>query len=120
MSRNLIIYYSRRGQNYVGGSIVNLARGNTELVVGYIADAVGADLFEVVTAKPYSEDYTACTEEQRPSSAAMPAQSSGIIFRIFPDTIALRWPAPAGGAPIPAVYSLSWKSWTSLERGCFL
>ena len=65
MSRNLIIYYSRRGQNYVGGSIVNLARGNTELVVGYIADAVGADLFEVVTAKPYSEDYTACTEEAK-------------------------------------------------------
>lgn len=31
---------------------MNLARGNTELVVGYIADAVGADLFEVVTAKP--------------------------------------------------------------------
>ena len=29
--KNLIIYYSRRGQNYVNGSIKNLARGNAEV-----------------------------------------------------------------------------------------
>ena len=62
---NLIIYYSRRGQNYVSGSIKNLKRGNAELIAEYIKDAVGADLFEVDTVKPYSEDYMTCTEEAK-------------------------------------------------------
>lgn len=63
MSRNLIIYYSRKGANYVNGSIVDLARGNTEICAEYIQNAVGGDLFEVRTVKPYSADYTKCTEQ---------------------------------------------------------
>ena len=36
---NLIIYYSRRGENYSSdGSFVNLEKGNTEYVAEYIAD----------------------------------------------------------------------------------
>ena len=31
MSSNLIIYYSRKGENYVNGSIVDLKKGNTEI-----------------------------------------------------------------------------------------
>ena len=65
MSKNLIIYYSRRGQNYVSGSIKNLAKGNAELITGYIKNAVGADVFEVDTVKPYSTDYMTCTEEAK-------------------------------------------------------
>ena len=63
MIKNLVIYYSRKGQNYVNGSIKSLAKGNTEIVAEYIRDAVGADLFEVETVDDYSEDYTTCTEE---------------------------------------------------------
>lgn len=63
MSRNLIIYYSRKGANYVNGSIVDLEKGNTEICAEYIQNAVGGDLFEVRTAKPYSADYTECTEQ---------------------------------------------------------
>ena len=63
MIKNLVIYYSRKGQNYVNGSIKPLAKGNTEIVAEYIRDAVGADLFEVETVDDYSEDYTTCTEE---------------------------------------------------------
>ena len=65
MSKNLIIYYSRKGQNYVNGSIVDLKKGNTELAAEFIQKAVGGDLFEVETVRPYSEDYTACTEEAK-------------------------------------------------------
>lgn len=36
MSKTLVIYYSRRGQNYVNGSIENLAKGNTEIAAEYI------------------------------------------------------------------------------------
>ncbi|MBQ3264275.1 MAG: NAD(P)H-dependent oxidoreductase [Ruminococcus sp.] len=63
--KNLIIYYSRRGQNYVNGSVKNLSKGNAELITEYIKDAVGADVFEVDTVKPYDTDYMVCIEEAK-------------------------------------------------------
>ena len=33
---NLIVYYSRKGQNYWNGSIVDLAKGNTERVAEFV------------------------------------------------------------------------------------
>lgn len=63
--KNLIIYYSRRGQNYVNGGIKELSRGNAELIAEYIKNAVGADVFEVDTVKPYSGDYMVCIEEAK-------------------------------------------------------
>ena len=63
MAKTLVIYYSRKGNNYVNGSIHNLKKGNTEIVAEYIQKAVDADLFEVDTVKPYSADYMTCTEE---------------------------------------------------------
>lgn len=63
--KNLIIYYSRKGTNYSNGSIVNLEKGNTEIVAEFIQNAIGGDLFEVETVKEYSEDYTTCTEEAK-------------------------------------------------------
>ncbi len=65
MSKKLIIYYSRKGENYLNGSIKKLAKGNTEIVAEYIASAVDGDLFEVDTVKPYSEDYYTCTDEAK-------------------------------------------------------
>lgn len=65
MSKTLVIYYSRKGNNYVNGSIKNLKKGNTEIVAEYIAESVDADLFEVDTVQPYSEDYMTCTEEAK-------------------------------------------------------
>ena len=62
MSKILIAYYSRKGQNYVNGAIKNLAKGNTEIVAEFIQKAVGGDLFEIDTVKEYPADYTECTE----------------------------------------------------------
>ena len=62
MAKTLVIYYSRKGQNYVNGSIRELTKGNTELIAEYIRDAVGADLFEVETVEDYPVDYMECTE----------------------------------------------------------
>ena len=61
----LIVYYSRKGQNYWSGSIVDLKKGNTERVAEFIQKAVGGDLFEIETIKEYSKDYMACTEEAK-------------------------------------------------------
>ena len=65
MSKILIAYYSRKGQNYVNGSIKNLAKGNTERVAEFIQQAVGGDLFEIQTVKEYAADYTQCTLEAK-------------------------------------------------------
>lgn len=37
---NLIVYYSRKGQNYRNGSIVDLAKGNTKRVAEFVQKAV--------------------------------------------------------------------------------
>ena len=63
MTNNLIIYYSRVGENYFNGSVRSISKGNTEIVAEFIQKAVGGDLFQVDTVKPYAEDYYACTEE---------------------------------------------------------
>ena len=65
MAKNLVIYYSRRGQNYFGGNIRDIAKGNTEYCVEFIQKAIGADIFEVETVKEYSRDYMTCTEEAK-------------------------------------------------------
>jgi flavodoxin len=65
MANNLIIYYSRKGENYVNGSIKKLSKGNTEIVAEFIQDAVGGDLFQVDTVKRYAEDYYACIDEAK-------------------------------------------------------
>ena len=65
MSKNLIIYYSRKGENYWNGSIKNLSKGNTEIVAEFIQKAVGGDLFEVETVKEYAADYYECIEDAK-------------------------------------------------------
>ena len=65
MAKILIVYYSRKGENYWNGSIKLLAKGNTERVAEFIRDAVGGDLFEVDTVQPYDKDYYKCIEEAK-------------------------------------------------------
>jgi flavodoxin len=65
MANNLMIYYSRKGENYVNGEIQNLSKGNTKIVAEFIQDAVGGDLFEVDTVEQYADDYYACIDEAK-------------------------------------------------------
>ena len=65
MSKPLIVYYSRKGENYWNGSIKNLEKGNTEIVAEMIADITGGDLFEVDTVKTYAADYYECIDDAK-------------------------------------------------------
>ena len=65
MSDTLIVYYSRKGENYWNGSTKNLSKGNTEIVAEMIADITGGDLFEVDTVKTYPADYYECIDEAK-------------------------------------------------------
>lgn len=62
---SIVIYYSRRGENYWAGSVRNLAKGNTERVAEFVQEAVGADIFEVRTVKEYAADYYQCIDEAK-------------------------------------------------------
>lgn len=61
--KNLVIYYSRKGENYVNGSITNISKGNTQYIAEYIQEYFDADLFEVETVKEYSKNYMDCIRE---------------------------------------------------------
>lgn len=61
--KNLVIYFSRKGENYVNGKIRNIEKGNTEYVAEFIQKNFGADLFKVETVKEYSKSYMDCIRE---------------------------------------------------------
>lgn len=62
---NLIIYYSRKGENYVNGDLKMLEKGNTEIAAEFIQKSVGGDMFEVETITPYSSSYNVCIEQAK-------------------------------------------------------
>lgn len=57
----LVAYYSRKGQNYVNGNIINLPVGNTEKIANMIRELTEGDLFEIKTIKSYPKDYMETT-----------------------------------------------------------
>ena len=59
---NLIIYYSRSGENYVNGELKYLKKGNVEVIVDFIKEFIEADTFRVETKEPYPESYMETTE----------------------------------------------------------
>lgn len=102
MSSNLILYFSRAGENYMAGDIVPLERGNTQLAAELIQQAVDGDLFEIEAAKPYPQDYRACVErakeelavDGRPALKGLPDVSGY-------DVVFLGYPNWCGTVPMP-------------------
>ena len=84
MAKNLIIYYSRKGENYWNGSIKSIAKGNTERVAEFVQKAVGGDLFEVDTVKPYSASYMTCIDEAKKELR----EDARPEIKAYPDNIA--------------------------------
>ncbi len=95
MAKTLIAFYSRRGQNYVGGSIRNLAKGNNEVIVEKIkAQFPDADVFQIETVKKYSPDYMVCIEEAKEElrAKARPELTAKVENMDQYDTIILGYP----------------------------
>jgi flavodoxin len=95
MSKCLIAYYSRRGENYVGGDIVDLPVGNTEIAAGMVHAATGGDLVRIETVDAYPRDYHETTEvareelrrNARPGLRDLPEDIDGygVVFLGFPN-----------------------------------
>lgn len=60
--KSIIIYYSRAGQNYSNGNVIDIPVGNTEVIANYIKDLTDADIFKVETVDDYPTDYLETTE----------------------------------------------------------
>lgn len=63
MANSLIAFYSRADENYVNGELKTLTTGNTEIAANIIKGAIGADLFKISQARPYSKIYNECIAE---------------------------------------------------------
>ena len=106
MAKNLIIYYSHKGQNYVSGRIENLTKGNTHIVVELIQKAVGGDLFELETVKDYPAEYNKCAEQAQAelSADARPELKNYVADISEYDNIVVAGPCWWGNYPM-AVFS---------------
>ena len=63
MSDVLVIYYSRKGENYMPGGLQFLEKGHTERAAEYIRKALSADIFEIDTLEPYPASYRECCRQ---------------------------------------------------------
>lgn len=81
----LIVYYSRAGENYFGGTYRRVFVGNTEKAAKMLSEMTGGKLLPLEQKKPYSEDYRTCIAEAkadlqknaRPELTALPDSLDG-------------------------------------------
>jgi flavodoxin len=98
----LIAYYSRRGNNYVSGSVVNLPVGNTEVAATVIQKLTGGETFRIDTVKAYPADYTKTTElaQQELRQNARPELSGHVEDMSAYDLVFLGYPNWWGTMPM--------------------
>ena len=81
---SLVIYFSRSGENYFGGELKNIEKGNTEVIAEYIQELDGADLFKVEPANEYPADYMKCIDVAKKGTASRcKARNQRDIIRYF-------------------------------------
>jgi len=99
----LIAFFSRKGQNYSSGGIVDLKIGNTEVVAQMIHKKIGGDLFHIETVAAYPKDYTETTEVARNElrTKARPKLTEQVENIGSYDVIFLGYPNWYGTMPMP-------------------
>ncbi len=63
--KDLIIYFSHAGENYMEDGIKNIDKGNTEIVAEYIKDYTNSNLFKVETLNDYPYSYKECCDQAK-------------------------------------------------------
>ena len=105
----LVAYFSRKGQNYVNGKIVNLSIGNTEVVANMIQKITGSGIFQIESVKTYPADYTEATEVAKAelNANARPELTTHVENMDSCDVIFLGYPIWWGTFPAPVRTFLS-------------
>lgn len=63
--KTLIAYFSHIGENLQNNEIVELTKGNTEVVAEKIAEFTGGDLYRIEEEEPYPFKYDDCLRRSR-------------------------------------------------------
>lgn len=102
MEKILTVFYSRKGENHFPDGIRSIEKGNTAYAAEYVQAAVGGDLFEIDTVKPYAENYRACCGEAvQEMKAGIRPEIKGYIEDLSGyDTIFVCFPCWCGTMPM--------------------
>lgn len=113
MRKVLIAYFSRAGENYWGGKMKRLDKGNTQLLAEKIQAVTGGDLFRIEPAEPYPDDYRACVERSRRERTedARPAVKAVVENWDDYDVIYVGYPNWCGTMPMPVFTFLESAPW---------
>ena len=100
---DLVIYFSRSGENYFGGVLKNIEKGNTEVIAEYIKEFTPADLFKVEPAVEYPADYMECIDvaKKEQQKDARPELKESLDDISSYDTIYIGFPNWWGTLPMP-------------------
>lgn len=102
MAKVLTVFYSRKGENHFPDGIRSIGKGNTAWAAEHIQAAVGGDLFEIDTVKPYAANYRECCMEavQEARANARPEIQGYVEDMSAYDTIFVCFPCWCGTAPM--------------------
>lgn len=99
----LIVYFSRAGENYFGGSFRRISVGNTERAAQILAELTGAEQFRLEPLRPYPASYDACVaqaveEKERSARPELKRYPEGLERY---EVIYLGYPNYCGTMPMP-------------------
>ena len=105
---SLILWFSRKGMNYVDGKITSLPKGNVEKIVEILKQITNADSFEIVRKESYSKDYRECVNEsvEELKANARPALLNALEDVQKYDMIYVVGPCWCGHYPMPIATQL--------------
>ena len=109
--KRLVVYFSHTGENYNVGYITE---GNTRIVADMIADATGADRFEIVPVNGYPTDsYDECiaVAKRELQQKARPAVKGDIAIEDY-DVVFIGYPQWWGEPPMCVYTFIEKHDWT--------
>ena len=108
--KKLVVYFSHTGENYNVGVI---EKGNTHIIADMIADATGADRFEIEPVTRYPRNYNECIEvaKKERNRDARPAVKRDIAIEDY-DVIFIGYPNWWGEVPMCVYTFIEKHNWT--------
>lgn len=96
--KQLVVFFSHTGENY---NVGNIEKGNTHIVADFIAEATGAEIFEIKPKKGYPFSYDECIEvaKEELHNNARPAIAGDVKVEDY-DTIYIGYPQWWGEPPM--------------------
>lgn len=96
--KQLVVFFSHTGENY---NVGNIEKGNTHIVADFIAETIGADIFEIRPQEAYPFNYDECIEvaKEELKNNARPEILGNVNVEDY-DTIYIGYPQWWGEPPM--------------------